>query len=215
MALQQPRYRFTLTVNKAELEQTVAEIIPISQEKYRIITVDGSLKDFKVTIECDIPNTAEFIQNYSSKSKETLRRMSSKHPSEQNPFSKYEYFRCQHKTYCESTMDHKNVLRKNPSKRFRNKNCPFSMVIKHRKDLNEFGQVLEIEWTHNHPTQSLQSMSFRDISEHTRVSIMELFEKGYTPSLAYKEVIRDVKSKCNNELEYHVALSYRSEMPRG
>ena len=45
------------------------------------------------------------------------------------------------------------------------------------------------KYSHNHPTKSLQSLSFKDIPEHVSKEIRELFEKGYTPGLAYQSIV--------------------------
>ena len=102
----------------------------------------------------------------------------------------------------------------NPSKRVKNTNCPFSLVLKHRRIQEDYNTTLELEWTHNHPTMSLQSMSFNDIDQSTRDHIMELFEKGYSPSLAFKEMVRELRVEISNDLKFHIAMSNRSGMPR-
>ena len=40
------------------------------------------------------------------------------------------------------------------------------------------------------PIKSLQAMTFHDINPATKLNIMGMFEKGYTPSLAHKELIK-------------------------
>ena len=63
-----------------------------------------------------------------------------------------------------------------------------------------FEKVVEIEWTHNHPIKSLQAMTFHDINPATKLNIMGVFEKGYTPSLAHKELIRQVQNaECRKQ----------------
>ena len=53
---------------------------------------------------------------------------------------------------------------KSISKRLQNNDCPFSLVVKHRREkLNGFETVVEVEWNHNHPIKSLQAMTFHDI----------------------------------------------------
>lgn len=56
-------------------------------------------------------------------------------------------------------------------------------------------------------------MTFVDIRQETKSKINDLFEKGYTPSLAHKDFIRETKTICDNEADFHVALSDRSIMP--
>ena len=57
-------------------------------------------------------------------------------------------------------------------------------------------------------------MSFNDIKEGTKKSIITLFEKGFTPSLAYKEMIRVLRTEVEDDAHFHVKMSDRSEMPR-
>ena len=57
-------------------------------------------------------------------------------------------------------------------------------------------------------------MTFHDINPATKLNIMGMFEKGYTPSLAHKELISETKSAVDTDLEFHIALSDRSKIPR-
>jgi len=112
-------------------------------------------------------------------------------------------------------MSPKEVLEKKPSKRFKNENCPFSMVLKQKRSTDEhFATVLDLEWTHNHAIDSLQVNSFRDISDSTKECINDLFEIGYTPSLAYREFISVMKAETTNDFDFHIKMSNRSVMPR-
>ena len=112
-------------------------------------------------------------------------------------------------------MDPCEVLSKNPSRMFNNTNCPFSLAIKFKRDMSsEFGAVIEMEWTHNHPLKTFQSLSFTDINDDKCKNIIELFEKGYSSSLAYRELVREIKLDCANDVELHLKMSDRSKMSR-
>ena len=69
-------------------------------------------------------------------------------------------------------------------------------------------------WTHNHPVKVLQSLSFSDINGLTSQRIKELFEKGYSPSLAYKESIRELRLQCESDMDFHIKMSDRPRMQR-
>ena len=211
------RNRFTSSGSrKLELEQNLIDILPLSRNEYNILTLVGSVKVFKAVIECNFVTTKDFIKQYCEKSKETLRTQMKKSLSDKNEYSSFEYFRCQHKTFCPSTFATKKILGSNPSKRIKNNNCPFSLIVKHRRraPANGYAKVIEIEWTHNHSIRALQTMTFNDINVDTKLRIVQLFEKGYTPSLAHKEFIRETNSNVDNDLEFHIAMSDRSKMPR-
>ena len=97
------------------------------------------------------------------------------------------------------------VLKRKPSHRFKNTNCPFSLVLKFKQNPNveDVPCLLDVEWTHNHPVNSLQSLSFKDISEETKGQILLLFKLGFTPGLAYKEFLLKTKESCQTDLELH------------
>ena len=104
-------------------------------------------------------------------------------------------------------------LIKNPSRRLKNTNCPFSLSIKFKRDRSsELGSIIEMVWTHNHPVKVLQSLSFSDINGLTSQRIKELFEKVYSPSLAYKESIRELRLQCESDMDFHIKMSDRSRL---
>ena len=67
--------------------------------------------------------------------------------------------------------------------------------------LHNFGCRVD---SHNHPVEALQNMSFNDIDEGTKQTINDLFDKGYTPSLAYQETIRMIRSETENDVQFLV-----------
>ena len=177
--------------------------------------VKGSVKFFKASVDCNIVSEDEFVNNYKLKSDETLRKLTPKYSGNKSAFEKLVYFRCHHNTRHQPTMNSKNVLLSKPSKRFKNTDCPFSLVLKFKSNTNDgYNCLLEFEWIHNHPVKSLQSLSSKDIRKDVATEINDLFEKGYTPGLAYREFLREVKSCTTNDLEFHKQICDRSNFPR-
>ena len=180
--------------------------------------VNGSVRKLKASFECNLKNETEvksFVSSYMQLSNETLRQNSSPHHlSEKNAYSEAFYYRCHHKTRCQSTMNPVELLKEKPSKRIKNTNCPFSLILKLKKTEGPFPCVVELEWDHNHPILALQSLSFKDIPENVSAEINHMYENGYTPGLACKEFIKSVKKSCQNDLEFHLRLADRSAVPK-
>ena len=65
------------------------------------------------------------------------------------------YFRCQHKTHHQRTMNVKENLQLNPSKRFKNTGCRFSLKIMLKKESSD--ARLELEYDHNHNVKALRA----------------------------------------------------------
>ena len=121
---------------------------------------------------------------------------------------------CHHKTRYQPTMNPKQLLKGKPSKRLKNTDCPFSMVFKVKREIDDFPCVVELEWNHNHPVQALQALSFKDIPAHVVDRIRDMYGHGYTPGLAYKELIKGVRIECHDEVDFHWKLADRSKVPR-
>ena len=86
-------------------------------------------------------------------------------------------------------MNHREVLQKNPIKRLTD--CPFSLSIRLKRDLQSvYSARISIDYNHNHPVQSLQALSFKDISEQVSKEIRHLYEKGFTPGMAYRDCLQ-------------------------
>ena len=150
----------------------------LKENKNKVKYVKGSVKVFKASVDCNIVSEDEFVNNYKQKSYETLCKLTPKYPGNKSAFDKLVYFRYHHNTRHQPTMNSKNILLSKPSKRFKNTDCPFSMVLKFQSNINDgYNCLLEIEWTHNHPVNSLQSLSFKDIRKDVATKINELFEK--------------------------------------
>ena len=89
---------------------------------------------------------------------------------------------CHHSTRYEGTRNVQNVLKSNPTKRLKNTNCPFSLTIKiENNDENQRPCIIDIEWFHNHPINSLQVNSFKDILDGTAEKVKKLFMNGFSP----------------------------------
>lgn len=80
--------------------------------------------------------------------------------------------------------------------------------------MQEFGSTIDIEWNHNHSVQSLHSLSFKDIPTSVKNDIKQMFESGLLPGAAHREFLRQLRSECKDELEYHQQLADRSKAPR-
>ena len=55
------------------------------------------------------------------------------------------YLRCDFKT-----MNGNKIKKENPSKRFKNTECLFTLVLKFKRDETKLNCDLEMEWNHNH-----------------------------------------------------------------
>ena len=208
------RARFINVENTDELVAVVKDVLPLKEDEYRIQNVKGSVKKFKASIECKINSEENFLNNYKENTNETLRRLTPKYPGEKSLYKRSVYFRCHHNTQYQGTMNSKTKIMSRPSQRFKNTDCPFSLVIKYKRCEDEYNCILELEWTHNHPVNSLQSLSFKDIKPSILSEIYQLYEKGFTPGLAYREFWRKTKESHENEIDFHKFISDRCIFPR-
>jgi len=113
-------------------------------------------------------------------------------------------------------MDIGEVTQKKVGKRIQNTNCPFNLSISLKKLFTENGptSIISMEYHHKHEVTSLQALTFRDIATETSSTIMQLFDRGLTPGLAYREMLQDMNRRYTNDLELHKNLADRSQMPR-
>ncbi|XP_066933770.1 uncharacterized protein [Clytia hemisphaerica] len=217
MNLEGLRSTFINVFDTQELVETLMDKLPFGKDEFKIISVNGSVKRLKANIDCKLINLDSFIQNYNEKTDETLRVSSTRKQSDKSLYEKYIYLRCHHKT--RYTKTNPELIRKQkPSKRFKNTDCPFSLCLKFKKHndttSHDFNCNINLEWNHNHPTRSLQALSFKDIQKSTQADIAKLFDQGFTPGPAYREFWRLIKEVCSNELELHKLTSDRSRFPR-
>ena len=168
--LDELRSKYETASNTEELFAAVNELFPFKKE---VKEVKGTPSKFKAEIECFF-QTEEDIENfakiYCDKSNETIRKLSSKKPGQSSIYQKIFYFRCQHRTRNQNTMNHQELSQKKVGKRFKNTNCPFNISIRLKRKFTESEptSILNIEYDHNHPVSSLQALTFRDISAATQ-----------------------------------------------
>ena len=204
--------------NTGELLSCVRKIIPLQDESYKIVNVKGTTNKFKAILKCSLNNANEledFITNYNKRNNETLRVSRTKIiVDEKSAYQMYKYLRCHHNTRHEPTMNPDQVLIAKPHKRFKNTNCQFSLIARLPRKEGEYGAELDIEWNHNHPTNSLHASSFKEIPDAIVHTIKDMFSNGLLPGAAHKEFMRQLRSECKDEIEYHLRLADRSKVPR-
>ena len=74
--------------------------------------------------------------------------------------------------------------------------------------------VIILENHCNHPTQSLEATSFKDLTDLVKENVNNLFELGISPSLAQKEFLQNLRKDCNDELMFHKQKADRLLCPR-
>ena len=131
---------FTSSPNTDELLSYAKELVLNQPNELRVVEVCGTSSIFKVNLESKICNSAEvdsFIRCFETSNNVTLRIETdkSKNLTTKRRYSNIRYYQCQHKTRCISTRDVCQIKMKNPSKRQKNTNCPFTMCTKILKGL--------------------------------------------------------------------------------
>ena len=206
--------------NTREQLVRVQEILPMKDTEYKIVDVKGTSNNFKANIKVNFKNEEDvdlFVRNYACKNNETLRILRTRksgHKKAKTVLVKY--FRCHHNTRYEATKLPDQVLASKPTKRFKNTNCPFSLIVRigQNTEENDFCSSIDIEWSHNHSVDSLHSLSFKDIPDSMIRQMKGIFARGLLPAAAYRELLRQLRSESKNDLEYHKRLSDRSQAPR-
>jgi hypothetical protein len=182
--------------------------------------VQGNTGKFKATIKTNFHIEEDiamltFIQNYGIKNNETLRVTKARKGSRNGEYTLMKCFRCHNHTRYEATMFPAQILASQPRKRFKNTNCPFSLVVRLGKRVDEdYNASIDLDWNHNHSVDSLHSLSFKDIPTNVTNTITQMYASGLLPGAAHREFFRQLRSECQDELEYHKRLSDRSEAPR-
>ena len=204
--------------NTHELTSRVKEVMPIEDSEYKLVAVQGNTSKFKASIKVnfkDEEDIGNFIKNYGIKNNETLRITKTKRPDGAKTVL-VKYFRCHDNTKHEGTKFPNQILASKPRKRFKNTNCPFSLVVRigRNPDAADFCSTIDMEWNHNHSVQLLHSLSFKDVPASVISRIKEMFAGGLLPGAAYRELLRQLRSECKDDLEYHRRLSDRSQAPR-
>ena len=68
----------------------------------------GDTNKFKARIDCnilDVEGVANFVESYTKRTNETLRKLSPTYPIEKNEYSVCLYYRCKHKTGHQPSMN--------------------------------------------------------------------------------------------------------------
>ena len=131
------RNKFAGEVNTNDLVNRVKEILPINSSEYKILNVEGTNTKFKASV----------------KANENVKILKTKKSLNENANTLVvKYFRCHHNTRHEATKRPGEVLASKPTWRFKNTNCPFSMVVRISRDAEheDFPSTIHAEWSHNH-----------------------------------------------------------------
>lgn len=209
------RNRFQDAPDTDGLKKFIGNMLPL--QDFLISQVNGCNKRFIGKIYTNFRSEEEitdFIVNYNDRNNETLRLFGNN--GENNEFLFRRYYRCQHFTRNERTKDSHLVLSAKPFKRLKNTNCPFKLAIKtkHNSYIDNYNTLIELSWDHNHPIQSLHALSFKDMSPDVVNQVKDSFKKGLLPGSAYKEFLKQLRSECSSDLEYHKRMADRSLVPR-
>ena len=200
--------------NTTELKDCVRDILPLVDAEISSIAVKGTLAKFKAEITCTMSlSIAEFINTYNQNTNETLKIAATKTLSSKSVYNVWNTFRCHHNTRYPYTKKPCEIVQEKPSKRFKNTNCPFNMVIKLLK-VGEFPYLITLEWHHNHPVSSFQAWSYKDIPLEILENIKELYAKGFTPAHAFRLFMCNLREKCQNDYVFHLQKADRSKCPR-
>ena len=126
---------FKGTSNTDELKSYGEELLFNQPLAFKLLDVSGTINAFKVNFQSKISNSQEldeFIKCFESTNNVTLRIATNKtnQLTQRSKYCEVRYYRCQHNTRCVLTRDVKSIKMKNPSKRQKNTNCPFTLHIK-------------------------------------------------------------------------------------
>ena len=67
---------------------------------------------------------------------------------------------------------------------------------------------------HNHPTQALQVLTFRDINPAVSDEIRTMYKMDYTPTRAYREFLKKLEKTSISDEHCQNLLADRSQAPR-
>ena len=204
-----------------DLVEILKSTVPLESNQFTLKKIEGSVESWKAEFSCGISSQEEietFVNDYAVTNGETLKLKLKKPSTPKSLFKVRSIYRCHHDTRYEKTRDAQVNLWKKPSKRFQNTYCPFQMIFKVLKPefslQNEYPCIVYIEKSHNHPTQSLEATSFKDLTDSVKERVNGLFEIGMSPSLAYKEFLQNLRAECEDELIFHKQKADRSLCPR-
>ena len=218
MALDFSNFQFTGGENTEELFASARELLPLKDDQFKIVSVRGKTNSFKAEVLSSIKTVEEihaFIENYKIQNDETLRSRTATKLGAKSDYVLSLYYRCHHRTTHVKSYNPVETLKRNPSKRMKNTDCPFSLSFKILKiPANGMSCNISLQWNHNHPVNSLQALSFKDIPAHIRDEITDMYHRQYTPGLAYREFVKNIMSRSKDDLEFHKFLADRSIAPR-
>lgn len=207
MNLASYRNRYINVKNSPDVMAHVREIMPMPAAINSLTTL-GSVSEFSASVIYGIEvHVSEFIEIYGKLSFQTLRLVRS---TTKNNSDIWHRVRCQHRTNNEKTF--------NPDqndRRLQNCDCPFYLVL---KNINLPGNIKRTEVTinhrHTHPTKALEALSFREISEDSKVKLNCLFELGYSPSKAFHEFSLRLKAQYPDPTVYQLKSADRAILPK-
>ena len=158
------------------------------KKKLQNCSAKGTINKFKAILKCNLNNSNDLEKFITNHNNETLRVSKTKViPDEKSTYQMYKYLRCHHNTRHEPTMNPNDVLIAKPHKRFKNTICQFSLIVRLPRKETECGAELNIEWNHNHPTNSLHALSFKEIPDEVVNKINDMFSNGLLPGAAHKD----------------------------
>ena len=82
-----------------------------------------------------------------------------------------------------------STVRLSPSFSFR-----FRSKDPHLKDLPA---TVKIKWLHNHTINTAAALKFRDVSDHTKAELKQLFEAGHNPGAALDILKAKIHKECS------------------
>ena len=188
------------------------------EENFALELFDKFGEFSEIKFKCNIASeddVTKFLDFYMRETNETLKIKVQKKEKPKGINKIKATNRCQHDTRYEKTRETKDVLMQNPFKRFQNTNCRFQITFKVLKNpLDNFPCSFHIENSHNHAINSLESVSFRTLTEEVKTEINSLFTSGLTASQAYIEFTRNLCHKSEDDLQFHINKADRSKCPR-
>ena len=204
-------------IENSDLYNFEVEFIPLASSDYMLEFIRGARRSWICQFKCKFNCSEEicqFIDRYLSINDETLKINNDKKCGEKSPYSLNRFYRCYHDTRYEKTRVSSLNLQK-PNKHYKSTHWPFNLSVKIVKEIptDEFPCISYIEHAHNHPTKALQSLSFKSIPDLVASSVRQLFDKNMTPSMAYYEYLRQLRTEVSSELEFHMKKADRSFCP--
>ncbi|KFM69857.1 hypothetical protein X975_10503, partial [Stegodyphus mimosarum] len=115
------------------------------------------------------------------------------------------YLRCLHQGRAEKDKPKRHQKTKSASPAKRNTNCPAGMIIAIRR-LVKYSRSkvrdpvdpvhpceIQIQFVHNHPTNSVDSLRFRPVSKDAEEKLLNLFQIGHSPTTALETLKIDLQ----------------------